>query len=86
MTVALEGGEWLAARFGRTLPLGKTRYTLYRRLGEPQGRSGQTENLAPIGIRSRTIQPVAQSLYRLSYSAHMNNIKYINICSQKLII
>jgi hypothetical protein len=33
----------------------------------PQGRSGRAENLVPTGIRSRTIQPVAQSLYRLSY-------------------
>jgi len=28
MTAALEGGEWSAARPGRTLPLGKTRYPL----------------------------------------------------------
>ena len=27
-------------------------------------------NLAPTGIRSRTVQPVAQSLYRLSYRTH----------------
>jgi len=26
MTAALEGGEWSAARPGRTLPSGKTRY------------------------------------------------------------
>jgi len=58
MTAALEGGEWLAARPGRTLPPGKTRYTFYRRLGGPQGRSGQAENLVPTGIRSRTVQPV----------------------------
>jgi len=32
MTAALEGGEWSAARPGRTLPPGKTRYPLYRRL------------------------------------------------------
>jgi len=42
MTAALEGGEWSAARPGCTLALGKTRYPLYRRLGGPQGRSGQT--------------------------------------------
>jgi hypothetical protein len=29
------------------------------------------ENLVPTGIRSRTVQPVAQSLYRLSYPAHI---------------
>jgi len=31
MTAALEGGEWSAARPGRTLLPGKTRYPLYRR-------------------------------------------------------
>ena len=58
MTAALEGGEWSAARPGRTLPPGKTRYPFYRRLGGPQGRSGRAENLVPNGIRSRTVPPV----------------------------
>jgi len=58
MTAALEGGELSAARPGRTLPPGKSRYTLYRRLGGTQGRSGRAENLVPTGIRSRTVQPV----------------------------
>jgi len=58
MTAALEGSEWSAARPRRTLPPGKTRYPFYRRLGEPQGRSGRAENLVPTGIRSRTVQPV----------------------------
>ena len=58
MTAALEGGEWSAARPGRTLPSGKTRYPFYRRLGGPQGRSGRAEDLVPTGIRSRTVQPV----------------------------
>ena len=42
-------GEWSAARPGRTLPPGKTRYPFYRRLGGPQGRSGRAENLVPTG-------------------------------------
>ena len=33
MTAAIEGGEWSASRPGHTLPPGKTRYPLYRRLG-----------------------------------------------------
>ena len=66
MTAALEGGEWSAAHPGRTLLPGKTRYPFYRRLDRPQGRSGRAENLVPIP----TVQPVAQSLYRLSYPAH----------------
>jgi len=72
MTTVLEGGEWSAARPSRTLPPGKTRYPFYRRLGGPQGRSGRAENLVPTGIRSRTVQLVAQSLYRLSYPARLN--------------
>ena len=51
-------GEWSAARPGRKLPPGKTRYPLYRRLGGPQGRSGRAENFVPTGIQSRTVQPV----------------------------
>ena len=58
MTRALEGGEWSAARPGRTLSPGKTRYPFYRRLGGPQGRSGWAENLAPPGFDPRTVQPV----------------------------
>ena len=58
MTAALEGGEWLAARPGRTLRPVKTRYPLYRRLGGPQGRSGRAENLVPTAIRPRTFKPV----------------------------
>jgi hypothetical protein len=61
MTAALEEGEWSAARPGCTLPPGKNRYPFYRRLGGPQGRSVQAENLVPTGIRSRTVQPVVSS-------------------------
>ena len=80
MTAALEGGEWSAARPGRTLPPGKTRYAFYRRLGGPQGWSVRAENLVRTGIRSRTVQPVAQSLYRLSYPAHTFLIYLAQFC------
>jgi hypothetical protein len=64
---------WVS-RPGRSLPPGKTRYSLYRRLGGSQGRSGQVRKISPpTGIRSPTVQPVAQSLYRLSYRAHCSN-------------
>jgi hypothetical protein len=59
MTAALEGGEWSAARLSRTLPPGKTRYPLYKRLGEPQGWSGQVRKISPSpGFDPRTAQPV----------------------------
>jgi hypothetical protein len=60
MTTALEGGEGSASCPGRSLPPGKTRYPLYRRLGGPEGRSEQVRNIStPPGLDSRTVQPVA---------------------------
>jgi len=39
---------------------GKARYSLYRRLGGPQGRSGQVRKISPPpGFDPRTVQPVA---------------------------
>ena len=60
LTTALEGGEGSASRPGRSLPLGKTQYPLYRRVGGPQGRSGQVRKISPPpGFDPRTFQPVA---------------------------
>jgi hypothetical protein len=47
LTTALEEGKGSASRPGRSLPPGKTRYPLYRRLGGPQGRSGQVRKISP---------------------------------------
>ena len=66
MTAALEGGERSAARPGRILAPGKTRYPSYSRLGGLEGRFGWAENLAPNGIRSPDRAARSQSLYRLS--------------------
>ena len=53
-------GEESASRPGRSLPPGKTRYPLYRRLGGPQGRSIQVRKITPpLGFDPRTVQPVA---------------------------
>ena len=53
-------GEGSAPRPGRSLPPGKTRYPLYRRLGGPQGRSGQVRKISlPPGFDTRTVQRVA---------------------------
>ena len=51
-------GEWSAARPGRTLPLAKTWYPLYRRLDGSQGRFGRTENLALLGFDPWTVQSI----------------------------
>ena len=71
MTTSLEGSDGSASRPGRSLPPGKTRYPLYRRLGGPQGRSGQVRKISsPTGIRSLDSPVCIQSLYRLRYPAH----------------
>jgi hypothetical protein len=57
--MALEGGEGSASCPGRSLPLGKTQYPLYRRLGGSQGRSGQVwKILPPPEFDPRTVQPI----------------------------
>jgi hypothetical protein len=63
-------GEWSAARPGRTLPPGKTRYPLYRWLGGPQAWYGQAENLAPPGFDPRTVQPIVAIPTELSGSTN----------------
>ena len=53
-------GEVSASLSARCLPPGKTRFPLYRRLGGPQGRSGQVPKISPPqGFNHQTVQPVA---------------------------
>ena len=60
LTTALEGGEGSASRPGRSLPPGKTWYSLHRRLGGTKGRSGQVRKISPPpGFDPRTVQHVA---------------------------
>jgi len=69
----------LASRPGRSLPPGKTQYPLYRRLGRPQGRSGQVWKISPPPVFDpRTFQPRSQSLYRLRYPTQLFLIGYGN--------
>jgi len=63
MTAALEGDEWSAARPSRTLPIGKTRYPFYRRLGGSQGRSVRAENLASTEIFKTNILLFRYTVY-----------------------
>ena len=54
------------------LPPGKTRYPLYRRLGEPQGRSGWVQKISPPpGFDPRTVQPVASRYTDWAIPTHM---------------
>ena len=69
LTSALDGGGWLTPRPGRFNPGKEIRYPLFRRLGGPQGRSGRVREISSLPeFDPRIVQPVAQSLYRLSYS------------------
>ena len=65
--MTLRGGEGSASHPGRSLPLGNTWYSLYRRLGGPQGQSGQVRKISPTGIQSLDRQARSQLLYWLSY-------------------
>ena len=77
MTTALEGGEGSAARPGHSLPLGKTRYPLYKMLGGPQGRSGQVQKISPpSGFDPRTVQPVAS--HYTDYATQPTEYKYVS--------
>jgi hypothetical protein len=84
MTTALEGDE-SASRPGRSLPPGKIRYPLYRRLGGPQGRSGQVRKISPPpGFDSRTVQLVA-SRYT-DHATRSTNITNVQVLILKLMI
>ena len=62
------------------LPLGKTRYPLYRRLGGPQGRSGRVRKISsPTGIRSPDRPTRSELLHRLSHSGPHFTYIYIYI-------
>jgi len=75
MTTALERSEWSASRPGRSLPPGKTRYSLYRRLDGPQGRYGQVRKIFfPPGFDPRTVQPVANRY--TNYATLVNKYLY----------
>jgi len=76
MTAALEGGEWSAARPGRILPPGKTRYPLLQKAGWAPGPVWKGRKSRPHrdSIPNRLAR--SQSLYRLSININISNKKY----------
>jgi hypothetical protein len=69
-----EGGEGSASCPGHSLPPGRTRYPLYRRLGGPQGRSGQVRKISPSpGFNPRTVQPIGSHYTDCAIPAHALN-------------
>jgi hypothetical protein len=68
VTLPLLGGVGGKRHALAALPPGKTRYPLHRRLGSPQGRSGQVRKISPpTGIRSADHPARSESLYPLGY-------------------
>jgi len=84
MTAALEGGEWSAARPGRILPPGKTRYPFYRRLSGPQDWSGRADILVPTGIRSRTVQPVVSRYTDWAAGPTVVVVVFLKVCGNNV--
>ena len=85
LTLTLDGGGG-QCHAPATLLLGRTRYPLYRRLGGPQGRSGQVRKiLLPPGFDPQTVQPIASCYSDCSIPAHVHlrwwNIKHRNLLS-----
>ena len=72
LTLTLDGVEWVRSRLDGFTPGKKTRYPLNTRLCGPQNRSRrfkEDRNLLFLQeSQSRTVQLVAQSLYRQRYS------------------
>jgi len=69
----------------RSLPPGKTRYPLYRRLGGSQGQSGQVQKVSPpTEIRFRERLAHSLSLYRLSYPTHNRDEGTFKYCTSEL--
>ena len=66
-------GVWGQHHAPAALPPGKTRYSLYRRLGGPQGRSGRVRKIyPPPGFDPRTVQPVASRYTDCAFPATGN--------------
>ena len=70
MTVALEDGEWSAARLGRTVPPGKDPVPILQEAARASGPvwTGGKSRPHRDSIPDRPAR--SQSLYRLSYAAH----------------
>ena len=69
-------GEGSASRPGRSLPPGKTRYPLYRRLGGPQDLLDRCEKSRPYRDSIPDSPARSQSLYRLRYPVRQLNIRF----------
>jgi hypothetical protein len=83
LTSALDGGGWSTPRPGCFTPGKETRYSLYRRLDGPQGRSELVRKiLLPPGFDPLTVYPVASrytdySIPSYSYTCPTLSAKFL---------
>jgi hypothetical protein len=84
----LDAGERSTPRHApASLPPGKTRYPLYRKLGGPQSWSGRVrKNRPPTGIRSPDRPTSRESIYRLRYIAAHRKIRWAGNVARKTAI
>ena len=83
-TSALEGDEGSVSRPGRFLCPGKTRYTSYRRLGGPQGQSGQQKISPPPGFDPRTVQPAVSWYTDRATRPTPRTMKHVKLAKLKI--
>ena len=68
LTSVLDGIGWSTPRPGRFTPGKETPCPSYRRVGEPQGRSGRVRKISPPpGLAAPNRPARSELLYRLSY-------------------
>jgi len=82
LTSALDGvgGQRHASA---TLPPGKTRYTYYKRLRGPQGRSGRERKILPNWNRSPDCPACSESPYPLRYAVFLKFFRDLNSLDHK---
>ena len=78
MTAKLEGGEWSAARPGRTLPPGKKPVPILQEAGWTPGPVWTGGKSCPYRDSIPDCPVYSQSLYRLSYNTHTHTRTYIH--------
>jgi hypothetical protein len=75
LTSALDRSGWLTPRPGK-----ESWCPFYRRLGEPQGRSGRVQKISPPpGFDPRTVQPVASHNAEWAVPAHRGGWYFLQI-------
>jgi hypothetical protein len=80
LTIALDGRQWSTSRTGPSTTGKESWYPMNGKMAGPENRSERIERrkvFDPNEIRPQIFQPVAQSLYRLSYPGCFTPVRFI---------